>query len=123
VSAYIQNKLFDEALAGLKKAVQERGDDPLLIHDMGLVYAARGDRANALRMIKELEEMPGVSWNHWKIAKIYSALNEKDLALTWLERGMAAKTITFFLKDDPVWDPIRDDPRFADIIRRMGFLS
>src|SRR5262249_1066193 len=120
VGAYIQNKLFDEALAGLEKAERERKSDPILIHSAGLVYAARGERAEALRIIKELEEMPGVSWNHWKIAKVYAALNEKELALTWLERGMAARTITFFLKDDQGWDPIRRDARFANLMRQMG---
>ena len=54
-----------------------------------------------------------------RIAKVYAALNEKENALTWLERGLATGAIGFFYKDEPVWDPIRDDPRFADLLRRM----
>ena len=57
--------------------------------------------------------------SHW-IAKIYAALNEKELALTWLERGLAAEAIGNFYEDEPVWDPIRSDPRFAHLLRRMG---
>ena len=88
---------------------------------MGMIYAAQGKRPEALQIIKELEEMSGasVSQAHW-IAKIYATLNEKELALTWLERGLAAGPIGFFYKDEPVWDPIRSDPRFADLLWRMG---
>ena len=121
IGVYIQNRKFNEALAELEKAQQERKDDPLLIYDTGMVYAAQGKRAEALQMIKELETMSGASLSqaHW-IAKIYATLNEKEQALSWLERGLAAGAIGSFYKDEPVWDPIRSDPRFADLLRRMG---
>jgi hypothetical protein len=48
------------------------------------------------------------------------ALNEKEQALGSLERGFAAGAIGLFFKDEPVWDTIRSDPRFADLLRRMG---
>jgi adenylate cyclase len=121
IGIYIQNKLFDETLAELEKAKGERKNDSILIYDTGMVYAAQGKRVEALQIIKELEEISGASLSqaHW-IAKIYATLNEKEQALTWLERGLAAGVIGVFYKDEPVWDPIRDDPRFADLVRRMG---
>ena len=89
-----------------------------------MVYAAQGRRAEALQIIKELEAMSGanLSQAHW-IAKIYAVLNEKELALTWLERGLATGAIGAFYKDEPAWDPIRSDPRFSDLLRRMGIPS
>jgi hypothetical protein len=86
-----------------------------------MVYATRGKRAEALKAIKELEEMSGASLNeaHW-IAQIYAALNEKEMAFSWLDRGLATGAIGLFYKDEPVWDPIRSDPRFPDLLRRMG---
>jgi tetratricopeptide (TPR) repeat protein len=121
---YIQNRLFNEALAELEKAKRERKSDPILIYSTGMVYAAQGKRAEALQSIKELEAMSGASLDeaHW-IAKVYAALNEKELALTWLERGLAAGALGLFYKDEPVWDPIRSDPRFADLLRRMSIPS
>ena len=76
---YIQNRLFNETLAELEKAKRERKNDPILIYNTGMVYAAQGKRAEALQIIKELEEMSGASLSqaHW-IAKIYAALNEKE---------------------------------------------
>jgi TolB-like protein len=121
IGVYIQNKFFDETLAELEKAKGERKNDPILTYDTGMVYAAQGKRAEAFQVIKELEEISGANLDQavW-IAKIYATLNDKQLALTWLERGLATGAIGSFYKDDPVWDPIRIDPRFTDLLRRMG---
>jgi hypothetical protein len=86
-----------------------------------MVYAAQGKRAEALRVIKELEQASGLSLSGaYLIARIYATLNEQELALAWLERGLEAGVISLFYKDAPVWDPIRHDPRFAALLRRMG---
>jgi TolB-like protein len=99
IGIYIQNKLFNETLAELEKAKGERKNDSILIYDTGMVYAAQGKRAEALQVIKELEEMSGanLSQAHW-IAKIYAALNEKELAFFWLDRGLATGAIGPFIK-------------------------
>src|ERR1051326_4198865 len=118
---YTHSQLFDEALAELEKAKQERKSDSILIYNTAMVYAAQGRRAQALQIIKELDEMSGASLSqaHW-IAKIYAALDEKELALTWLERSLSAGAIPAFFKDEPVWDAIRSDPRFAGLLQRTG---
>ena len=120
IGIYIQNRSFNETLAELEKAKRERKNDPLLIYSTGVVYAADGKRAEALQVIKELEEMSGSGLDqaHW-IAKIYATLNEKEQALTWLERGLAMGAIGAFYKDDPVWDPIHSDPRFEALVEKM----
>ncbi len=54
-------------------------------------------------------------------ANIYTHLGEKDQALEWLEKAFAEReTGLTFLKTRPVWDPLRDDPRFHDLLRRMN---
>jgi tetratricopeptide (TPR) repeat protein len=120
IGAYIQNRLFNETLAELEKAKRERKNDSILVYDTGMIYAAQGKRAEALQIIKELEEMSGASLSqaHW-IAKIYATLNEKEQALSWLERGLATGAIGSFYKDEPVWDPIRSDPRFEALVEKM----
>jgi TolB-like protein/Tfp pilus assembly protein PilF len=120
IGVYIQNRLFNETLAELETAKRERKNDSILIYDIGMLYAAQGKRAEALRIVKELEEMSGASLSqaHW-IAKIYATLNEKELAFSWLERGLATGAIGVFYKDEPVWDPIRSDPRFDALVEKM----
>ncbi len=120
IGVYIQNRLFSEAFTELEKAKRERKSDPILIYGTGVVYAAQGKRAEALQIIKELEAMSGANLSeaHW-IAKIYAALNEQELAFSWLERGLATGAIGVFYKDEPVWDPIRSDPRFEELVAKV----
>jgi eukaryotic-like serine/threonine-protein kinase len=118
IEIYIQNRLLNEALDELEKAQRDRKDEPLLIASTGMVYAAQGRRAEALQIIQKLEQMSPTP-TQW-IAKIYATLNEKELALRWLERGVESGAIFVFFKDAPIWDPIRSDPRFAELLRRMN---
>src|SRR5262249_42779270 len=112
VGVYIQSRLFDEALMEWEKPKRKRTNDSMLISDTGLVYAAQGKRAEALQAIKELEAISGASASQAHgIAKIYATLKEKEQAFSWLERGLATGAIGVFYKDDPLWDPIRNDPR------------
>ena len=86
-----------------------------------MVYAAQGKRADALGIIKELEAMSGAGLDqaNW-IAKVYAALNDREQTFSWLDRGLAAGAIGTFYKDEPVWDEMRRDPRWPDLLRRMG---
>jgi eukaryotic-like serine/threonine-protein kinase len=120
IGVYIQNKLFNETLAELEKAKRERKSDPILIYDTGMIYAAQGKRAEGLQIIKDLEGISDASLSQAHlIAKIYATLNEKEMALSWLERGLATGAIGTFYKDEPVWDPIRSDPRFEPLVQKM----
>ena len=120
IGVYIQNKLFNETLAELEKAKRERKGDPILIYDVGMIYAAQGKRAEALQIIKDLEGISDASLSQAHlIAKIYAILNEKEMALSWLARGLATGAIGPFYKDEPVWDSIRGDPRFEALARKI----
>jgi eukaryotic-like serine/threonine-protein kinase len=120
IGVYIQNKLLNETLAELEKAKRDRKDDPILIFDTGMIYAVQGKRAEALQIIEDLEGVSGASLGQAHlIAKIYATLNDKEMALLWLERGLATGAIGPFYKDEPVWDPIRRDPRFEALVQKM----
>ncbi len=108
----------------LEKEKKERKDDPILIYNTGMVYAAQGRRAEALAIIKELEKFSeaNLSEAQW-IAKIYAALNEKDQAFAWLRRGLATGGIGAFYENEPTWDPLRKDPRFDVLLQQMGVPS
>jgi serine/threonine-protein kinase len=120
IGAYIQNRQFGEALAELEKAERERKDDPIVIYSKGMLYAAQDKRDEALQVIKKLQAMSGPDLAEAQyIARIYAALNDKEPALTWLERGLATGAIGFFYKDDPMWDSIRSEPRFQEIVQKV----
>ena len=120
IGLFIRSGSIKEAFAEIEKAKDARRNDPLLIYSAGMAYAASGKHAEALQSIKELEAIAGSSLStaHW-IAKIYATLNDKENAFSWLERGLATGALGVFYTDEPVWDPIRDDPRFAALVAKM----
>jgi TolB-like protein/Tfp pilus assembly protein PilF len=120
IGLYIRAGKLDQAFAEIEKAKATRKDDPLFVYSSGMAYAAAGKQAEARQIIRDLEKMggAGLSTGHW-IAKICATLNDKDMALEWLERVLATGSIGVFYKDEPVWDPIRDDPRFASFVEKV----
>jgi tetratricopeptide (TPR) repeat protein len=120
IGLYIKAGKLDDAFAEIEKAKVTRKDDPLFVYSSGMAFAAAGKQAGAREIIQELERMggTGLSTGHW-IAKIYAMLNDKDMALEWLERVLATGSIGVFYKDEPVWDSIRDDPRFSSFVAKV----
>jgi tetratricopeptide (TPR) repeat protein len=70
-----------------------------------------------------LERMTLIDWlSRYLIADVYATIGETDEAFAWLERGYRERDpIMAELKSNPVVDPLRSDPRFDDLLRRIGF--
>jgi TolB-like protein/Flp pilus assembly protein TadD/predicted Ser/Thr protein kinase len=86
---------------------------------LGHTYALAGRRDEALEVAAELESQPQV-WYTWGLAEIYAALGEKDKAFRWLEEAYQQRhSFIPWLRDNPLYAPLRSDPRFQDIVRRM----
>jgi hypothetical protein len=87
------------------------------------VYGRAGQQAEAQRALEKLERM---SWNpYWDFAPTfalaYIGMNNKDQAIGWLQKAYAEHSIAVTsLKVDPVYDPLRSDPRFQEILSRVG---
>jgi tetratricopeptide (TPR) repeat protein len=112
----------NEAIAELQKAVDLSGGLPVCVAALGRAYAQAGNRAQALRIVNDLR----VQSKHRYVlpdglASIYAALGDNDRALAQLEQAYAERTDAVpLLKVDPRMDPLRADPRFADLLRRVG---
>jgi TolB-like protein/Flp pilus assembly protein TadD/predicted Ser/Thr protein kinase len=86
---------------------------------LGHTYALAGRRDEALEVAAELESQPQV-WYTWGLAEIYAALGEKDKAFRWLEEAYQQRhSFIPWLRDNPLYAPLRSDPRFQDIVRCM----
>jgi TolB-like protein len=119
--AYERKKLYREAIAALEKASQADAT-PSNLGYLGYVYAAAGKKAEAQKV---LEELKGLSkWRYvsaYNIACVYAGLGDKDQTLEWLERAYQERTFYMpVLKTDPVFDTVRGDPRFKDLLKRMN---
>jgi len=89
---------------------------------LGYAYAASGDRAKALAIIKQLDEVSSRRYvSPFSTAIIYLALGDKNRALTGLEKTYQVRSQwLFFLKVDKIFDPLRSEPRFIALLKKVG---
>ena len=108
-----------ESIAISEKAPQLQ---PSTLAALSYAYARSGRRQEAEGMLKQWKELEKTNYvaNYW-MAITYAALGDKDAAFAALEKAYQAHD-RFLprLKTDPFMDPLRDDPRFADLVRRIG---
>ncbi|HYG78897.1 MAG TPA: tetratricopeptide repeat protein, partial [Pyrinomonadaceae bacterium] len=119
--AYVMKGSYAEALAEYQKA-RELNDDPLVLGLMGHAYAVSGRRGDAFRILDELNKLAQQRYvSSYTFALVYAGLNDRDRAFEWLEKSYRdrASEIAYF-KVDPLLDNLRPDPRFADLVRRVG---
>jgi TolB-like protein/DNA-binding winged helix-turn-helix (wHTH) protein/Tfp pilus assembly protein PilF len=118
--AYLQQQKYDLAIAELRKAIQLSEGSPASTANLARAYAVSGRRDEAMQLLGELKKRssPGYS-NAPEIAVIYTALGDRDQAMTWLEQGYEERFNPGVLLR-PGFDPLRSDPRFKTLIRRVG---
>lgn len=120
--AYEQKGLYAEAIAELKQALQlsEGGSSELAA--LGHVYAQSGDRAEAQKILKELNTRSAQTYVQpvW-VAVIHGALGDKDEAFLWLRKAVGDRSVwLIYLNVDPIFDSLRADARFADVVRQVA---
>ena len=120
--AYGENGRYEEAVTELNKTIALAGRRPLYVASLGYIHALSGKRAEADKMLVELIERAKTEYvNPYDIAFVYAGLGEKEKAFAWLEKAFQERTIAIVsLKVDPYWDSLRTDPRFTDLLRRVG---
>jgi len=117
---YAQESMFPEAIAELEKALS-LSNDLYTLSFLGTGYAMAGQRDEAMKILEQLMEASKVrNVSSFGIALIYTCLGEKDQAFRWLERVYQERESANRINVYPVFDPLRDDPRFHDLLRRMN---
>ena len=118
--AYLQKHMNDEAVAELQKAVQLSGGTPTCIANLARAYVASGKRSEAIRLLNDLMKRSKSSDSHaTEIAMIYLSLGDTDQAMNWLDLSYEERLNPSVLLR-PGFDPLRSDPRFKDLLRRIG---
>lgn len=115
--------MFTEALADTQ--AYRRLNSPWYWANLAEIYARSGRKVEAERALKELLQLnrrepvdPNI------VADAYAELGDKNQALAWLEKACARHSIEFTkLKVFPAYDPLRGDPRFQDLLLRVGFAN
>jgi TolB-like protein/Tfp pilus assembly protein PilF len=119
---FMDQKRPEDAIPVLEKAVEASRGSPGIIGNLAQAYSQADRRSDALRLLAELTSrrergfVPAGAF-----VDAYIGLDDKDQAFAWLERAYREHSNTLrLLKVDPVFDPLRSDPRFADFLRRVG---
>jgi len=122
---YLQKSMYKEATAEFEKALVISPGNPYVLSELGYGFALSGKRMEAQKMLDRLNDLAKQKYvpSSYRVM-IYAGLGEKDKALEWLEKSYEERHIvgdgTGDIKVDPVFDPLRSDPRFQDILRRMN---
>jgi tetratricopeptide (TPR) repeat protein len=118
--AYLQKHMVNEAIVELQKAIQLSDGSPICATNLARAYAASGRRDEAVQLMNDLKKRSNPGYSHAsEIAMIYAALGDKEQAMSWLEKGYEERFNPGVLLR-PGFDPLRSDPRFQDLLRRIG---
>jgi TolB-like protein/DNA-binding winged helix-turn-helix (wHTH) protein len=121
--AYGQKKMYTEAAAAFQRVASQWGRQPAVVASLAWVYGLAGRKHESQRLIDELNEIS----RHRYVApavfvNAYVGLGDKQTALTWMERGIEEQDQGLACsKVDPILDPLRSEPRFQALVRRMNF--
>jgi TolB-like protein/DNA-binding winged helix-turn-helix (wHTH) protein/Tfp pilus assembly protein PilF len=123
-ASYEQKGMFEEAMAASRRAVTVTQGPPKALAMAGLahIYAISGRKTEALKILAELQSLSEHKYvPATDTALIYAGLGEKDKAFAWLEKAHEEHSFTLSnVKVEPRFDPLHSDPRFADLLRRIG---
>ena len=120
--AFVATQQFDKAIAISQEVSPDSPSRSLSIVVLGHAYAKMGKRADAEKQIAELRDLAKTRYiRPYYIASIYGALGDKDAAFAELEKSFQERDVYLNrVNGDPFMDPLRDDPRFADLLKRIG---
>jgi eukaryotic-like serine/threonine-protein kinase len=120
--SYGSRGLYSEAMREAQQAASYSGRAPRYVAGVGDALAAAGKRAEAHKIIDELiQSSKSGNVSPFYIAEVHSTLGERDQAFEWLEKAYQSRDDELgWILINPSLDNIRSDPRYADLLRRMG---
>ena len=119
---YTLDAQYDKSINILQNALNVAKDYPPIVAAIGWSYAMSGDKQGARKILSDLhEKAKKVYVRPFLFAKIHAALGENDLAFEWFERAYQERdsSLSHILTDESV-DCIRDDPRFDELLKKVG---
>lgn len=118
---YILKGEYDLGIEEVRKGVPSLDPGPLVLADLGHALAVVGRKSEAVKVLGELQELSETVYvDAARIALVYVGLGEKDQALRQLEKAYDQRDVGLVvIRADPRYDPLREDPRFRQLLRRM----
>jgi tetratricopeptide (TPR) repeat protein len=122
--SYLQLGRYDEAIVEADHAIEMMGDTPQRRAALGTILASAGRKQEAAEILSDLERTAASGGDYVSaadIAMLHCALDQRDQAFEWLHKAVDQRSGWLgYLNVDPIWDPIRSDRRFTDVLQRIG---
>jgi len=120
--AYVYKRMYDQGLEEIRKSIALYGEDPSLSPEIAFIYATTGRNAEAQQILDRLlntSQTAPIAAHHF--ALIYVGMGKKKEALWWLEKAYNEHSpMMAWLEVDQRFDSLRQEPRFQDLVRRVG---
>ena len=120
--SYVAQGKYPQAIGELQKALVFNERQPFLLGTLAHAYARAGQREDALKLVSELRRIEAEKPGYAPFGMIwaYAGLDDKEQTFAYLERAYEERAGRMvWLNVDPVLEPLRSDPRFKDLVRRM----
>jgi TolB-like protein/Tfp pilus assembly protein PilF len=119
----IQQRKYDEAILELKTAVSLADQSTETLAALAMAYAAAGKKKPAQQILAKLQQLAGKRYVlPYNVAKVHAAGADRDKAFEWLERAYEGGNPDLIeLNSEPIFDGLRGEPRFSDLMRRIGW--
>ena len=113
--------MYNEATTEFERALTISPGALGALSGLGDTYALAGRRAEARQVLDKLSELAKREYvAPLLMAQIYAGLGQKDRAFEWMEKSYDDRSLGIAGKSYPGFDPLRSDPRFQDLLRRMN---
>jgi tetratricopeptide (TPR) repeat protein len=119
----VQTRMYDEAIAAFKRGGVLTANSPEILGLLGYAYGMAGMKREAHEVLRELDgrARQNTYVSSFSRATVHIGLGETDLAFKWLEQSYRDRLWYLgLLAVDPLFDRLRTDPRYADLLRRMN---
>jgi len=121
--AYVKKGMYKEGIAALERTIELRGREGIALGTLANAYAKAGRRDEALKLLRELEERArkrGTPGGYGMVVA-YAGLGDGEKVFALLEKSFERHTgIIFLLKSEPLFEPFDSDPRYRDLLIRIG---
>jgi TolB-like protein/Tfp pilus assembly protein PilF len=122
--AEVYSKLthFDESLAEIETAISLSKRSVFILDDLGYIHALAGNVTEARKILRELDELSTETYvPPYGRAAIYAGIGDSEKAMEWLEKAYEERSFLTWIKVDPVFEHLRGDSRFENLLEKLGF--
>jgi hypothetical protein len=121
---YVQVGMHEQGFDELQTAASLSGNSPLYLAQVAVAHATAGRMTEALQIVAQLQSISSTQYvSPYGLAQIFAAMNDKEQTFKWLQIAYDDRAVWMsYLAVDPVFDSLRSDQRFQDLLRRVRLL-